>query len=290
MKDKSFNISIEGASHIKNNKECQDASFSYNDDKCAIAIVCDGHGGKDYIRSKIGADIACSVTEKNIKAFIKDINPSDLKKNTRKLIVNLEASIINDWNDEVLSHYKSNSFLEEELMGVSNRIKTRYLKGEAIENAYGTTLIATVKTEDYWFGIHIGDGKCVVVNGNSEFSQPIPWDDKCFLNSTTSICDSFAINNFRYFYSEDLPVAIFIASDGIDDCFITEEQLNNLYRTILYSFAKNEFSDAVEDLKDYLPRLSSKGSGDDISLSAIIDLDKISEIDVVRDFDEKPKS
>lgn len=137
-----------------------------------------------------------------------------------------------------------------------------------------------------WFGIHIGDGKCVAVNPEGKFVQPIPWDEKCFLNATTSICDSDALNRFRSFFSEKLPVAVFVGSDGIDDCFSTEEQLNNLYKTVLYSFASSDFDSAVTDLSDYLPRLSAKGSGDDVSIAAVLDLDKIGEIDAVREFDK----
>ena len=57
MNAKSFHLTAQGASHIKKNKECQDASSSYQDENCAIAIVCDGHGGDDYVRSAIGSKI-----------------------------------------------------------------------------------------------------------------------------------------------------------------------------------------------------------------------------------------
>ena len=134
---------------------------------------------------------------------------------------------------------------------------------------------------------NIGDGKCVAVSPESKFVQPIPWDEKCFLNATTSICDSDALERFRYFYSAKLPAAVFVGSDGIDDCFSSNEQLNNLYKTVLYSFATTEFEEAILDLKDYLPRLSAKGSGDDVSVSAVIDLDRIGEIEAVKDFDEE---
>ena len=51
MRMQAFHLSSQGASHIKKNKECQDASDSYYGENCAIAIVCDGHGGDDYVRS-----------------------------------------------------------------------------------------------------------------------------------------------------------------------------------------------------------------------------------------------
>lgn len=50
MNAKSFNLSAQGASHIKKNKECQDASESYFDEKwqlqlyvmvMAVMIICE---------------------------------------------------------------------------------------------------------------------------------------------------------------------------------------------------------------------------------------------------------
>ena len=291
MDAKSFHISVQGASHIKKNKECQDASASYTDEKISLAIVCDGHGGDDYVRSAIGAKFATEIAERNIRSFCERVDKEDLKRHSKQLLATLESSIISDWNEAVNAHYDANPFEESELKALSEKAKRRYLSREKIESAYGTTLIAVAVTPDYWFGIHIGDGKCVAVSPEGRFVQPIPWDDKCFLNATTSICDSEALNNFRNFYSEKLPVAVFVGSDGIDDCFSNSQQLNNLYKTILFSFATNEFEAAVSELNDYLPRLSAKGSGDDVSIAAVLDLDMIGEIDAVKEFDrEKEKA
>ena len=291
MRMQSFHLSTQGASHIKKNKECQDASESYCDEQCAIAIVCDGHGGDDYVRSADGSAFACKAAKENILNFIENVNKDELARYHSQLIHNLQASIISAWNEAVYAHYDKNPFTEAEINVLSERAKRKYLRENRIESAYGTTLIAVACTRDYWFGIHIGDGKCVAVNPKGKFVQPIPWDEKCFLNATTSICDSDALNRFRSFYSEKLPVAVFVGSDGIDDCFSTEQQLNNLYKTVLYSFATSDFDVAVEDLRDYLPRLSAKGSGDDVSVAAILDMDMIGEIDVVKEFDkEKEKA
>ena len=73
MNAKSFNLSVQGASHIKKNKECQDASVSYFDEKMAVAIVCDGHGGDDYMRSAAGSLLASAVAKKNIVNFLNTI-------------------------------------------------------------------------------------------------------------------------------------------------------------------------------------------------------------------------
>lgn len=287
MRLQAFHLSSQGASHIKKNKECQDSSDSYCDEQCAIAIVCDGHGGDDYVRSAIGSSFASRIAKESIINFVQNVDKGELSRHHDKLIYSLEASIITMWNAAVHEHCDQTPFTEEEVAALSERAKRKYLQENRIESAYGTTLVAVAVTKDYWFGIHIGDGKCVAINPESRFLQPIPWDEKCFLNATTSICDSDALERFRYFYSDKLPVAVFVGSDGIDDCFSSDEQLNNLYKTILYSFATSPFDDAVSDLKDYLPRLSAKGSGDDVSVAAVLDLDGIGEIEAVKSFDEE---
>lgn len=291
MNARSFHMTKQGASHKKKNKICQDYSTSYEEKGINIAIVCDGHGGDDYVRSDVGSTLGCAVAEKNIVNFLKNVTKDEFLANADKMLKNLEASIINGWNEAVYMHYDSNPFNDLEISLISEKAKKRYLEDKKIESAYGTTMIAVAMTDEFWFGIHIGDGKCVVVNPEGCFLQPIPWDEKCFLNATTSICDSKALENFRHFYSEELPAAVFVGSDGIDDCFQNDEQLNNLYRTVLYSFASSEFDDALSGLEDYLPRLSAKGSGDDVSIAAILDLDLISELNVVKEFDmEKEKA
>ena len=291
MHNISFNISVQGSSHIKKGKECQDSSVSYNDDDIAIAVVCDGHGGSDYVRSAVGSSAAAAIVERNIRSFVASVDEEELKHQTKQLISKLESSIISDWYDQIYKHYEQNPFTKEEISVLSTKAQKKYLQDKKIESAYGTTVVAAVVTPRYWFGIHIGDGKCVAVSPDGRFLQPIPWDDKCFLNATTSLCDSEALENFRHFYSEKLPVAVFVGSDGVDDCFKNDQQLNNLYKTVLYSFANNSYESALSDLKEYLPRLSAKGSGDDVSIAAVLDMDQIGQIEAVKGFDkEKEKA
>lgn len=123
MNAKSFNLSAQGASHIKKNKECQDASESYYDEKMAIAIVCDGHGGNDYVRSAVGSTLAAAVAKKNIIIFLNAITKEQFWANPEKNIKNLEASIINGWNEAIYLHYNQTPFTENELSGISERAR-----------------------------------------------------------------------------------------------------------------------------------------------------------------------
>ena len=279
-----FDCKKQGFSHIKHNKECQDSSLSYFDDKIALAIVCDGHGGDDYVRSVVGSKFGCEIAKKNICNFVANVDKEKLKHNSDQFMLQLKNRIITYWKEAVYNHFKEHPFEESELAVLSEKARKRYLEEGRIESAYGTTLIAAVITPDYWFGIHIGDGKCVAIDKKGNFSQPVPWDEKCFLNSTTSICDTEALNNFRHFYSEERPVAVFVGSDGIDDCFKGDEQMYHFYTVILSSFVVSDVETAKAELLDYLPRLSEQGSGDDVSVAAVFDRDRVTDLKPVKEF------
>ena len=277
MEITSFHLTVQGADHIKRGKECQDHSSSVFDTNSAVAIVCDGHGGNDYIRSAQGAAFAGTAAMENIRKFMEQMDKTRFFQEPQEHLRRLEASIISDWNHAVCEHYREHPFTESEFDSISEKAKRKYKAEGRVEIAYGTTLLAAAVTEDYWFGIQIGDGRCVVFPEKEDIVQPIPWDEACFLNATTSLCDSDALHHFRHFYSEELPAAIFLGSDGVDDCFQNDEQFYQLYRTALSSFQTMDFEKAVEELWEYLPRLSEKGSGDDISISGILDMEEVTQ-------------
>lgn len=105
---------------------------------------------------------------------------------------------------------------------------------------------------------------------NGEIYEPIPWDKQCEQNITTSICDSDAIEEFRFACSTELPAAIFIGSDGIDDSYASSEELHELYRSILLIFSEYGESVGRDEVKNYLPKISRKGSSDDVSIAGLI--------------------
>ncbi len=285
MNLRAFNFTKQGANHIKQGKICQDFSYSYKDSNYVLAVVCDGHGGDDYLRSDLGAKFATEISSELILKFLKENTLLDLKANSRERLTNLQNKILDEWNAMVVRHWEINGFTTEELDLVSEKHRDEFLSGTRVAPAYGTTLVALAGTKDFCFGLQIGDGRCVFVTKNGEFAQPVPVDEKCFLNSTTSMCDNNAMESFRHFFTEDLPIAAFISTDGVDDCFKDDQLLYNFYKTIMYSFSSEKFEKAVEELGEYLPRLSAKGSGDDISLGVVIDLDLIGEVEKVKNFD-----
>jgi hypothetical protein len=264
--------------------------------------------------------------------------------NFARQVKELAGSIVDNWIYRVSEHYRKYPILEEDKeyddpkdgklffpglkkFSVDNAYKSRYLEetqnnregkdnsggGGFLEeaerpisrHAYGATLIAAALTDDYWFGIQTGDGKFTALYPDGSFDQPIPWDDKCYLNVTTSICDDDAAERARVFVKKRAggaacgdvtgvkevkcdkphPAAIFVNSDGVDDSFPIDENMDHMvkkfYYPVLRMFTENETAQgkgwdaSVKELAEFLPGLSKRGSGDDISVSAIMDMDAI---------------
>lgn len=275
LKLTAINSTCIGASHIRANKVCQDASACINAGDFALAVVSDGHGDDPFVRSDKGAAFAVEAAKWCVSGFLAGVNPAAFLAHSDGFLTQLAKSIISDWNDRVRAHFAWTPFTEAELRGLPNKLAERYAAGTKIEEAYGATLLVAVATEQYWFGLHIGDGKCVVCREPGKFGQPIPWDEKCVLNATTSICSADAIGSFRYFFSEETPDAIFVASDGIDDCFSNDAQLYDFYEAVLALFGQYELAAAKAELAEYLPKMSAAGSGDDMSVAAILDIEKL---------------
>lgn len=302
-----FALRVQGEKHKKNNLICQDFADKYSDENMSIVAVADGHGSDQYFRSDLGSHFAVEVALHSIKQFI-DVNPlcnADLVNKERKdKLEDLSRNIMQAWYEKVDEHEAANPLKSDpKLATIEEKYRTRYLNDGArkyIYHAYGTTLIAVAMTQDFWFGVHVGDGKCEVLFDDGTWDQPIPWDDRCFLNSTTSICDEASYRNgFRFwfgFQNEDKsfsdfrygidsqnkdqskniysrPVAIFIGSDGVDDTYPVhenEKHLQNLYRNFVLSFAANGFDRTTGQIFEIAKKLADQGSQDDVSIAGIV--------------------
>ena len=292
---KALHYSCQGESHKATNKVCQDFSYSEVNDRLAIAIVCDGHGGARYFRSDIGSQYATEITKECVTTFIENIDKKlfqgaaftqvyalnteiqndNFAKKTKVDVAmrQLFSSIIYRWQTRILEHAESHPLTEEERDSLNPRYIADFEAKQSLEKTYGTTLMCYVQTDDYWFAFHVGDGKCIVFNHAGQWSEPIPWDDRCFLNKTTSLCDTDALDEFRYCYQGDgeFPVLVFLGSDGIDDSFGETTNMVNFYAQVAKMLAKESPEESMSTIESTLPELSAKGSQDDMSIACVYD-------------------
>lgn len=274
--------SVQGASHIRKNIPCEDYGIKYENEYCRIFVLGDGHGDTNCPRSSIGSEYVCKTAVECLSEFEKNIRECQWTeelfdtKGAEKLVRQLITSIIGRWAEKVNDEYSSHPLSEKELEGLDEEYAQKYKSGQRIGHIYGTTLMAGLQTDRYLLLIHQGDGRCVVFNKNGDASQPVPWDEKCMANITTSVCDTDAVSRCRYKVIDlsDSPViACFLGSDGVEDSFSSFDSMYSFYRTLIAHICENGIDGTEKYLMEYLPEFSAKGSADDTTLCGIVDID-----------------
>ena len=282
-----FHKTICGYSHIKKNIACEDFSGSFADDRNSffVASIADGHGEKSCLRSGRGAEFAVQIALKYLQEFaeyyenvLAEGDASEFirsfcyPKGQMRIIGRLTDCIISKWNAAIKEDLTINPLSEEELT-LAGELSESYRNGERLAHIYGTTLIAALWLKDYLILIQQGDGRCDVFFEDGSVGQPIPWDDRCFQNVTTSMCDTDAAASIRHCVLDlrERPVmGCYMGSDGVEDSFSNMEGTHNFYRGLvcaLFQCGVDEFGPYLEKA---LPELSQNGSGDDISVAGIV--------------------
>jgi len=311
----SFSITHKGSKH-EDDVPCQDASANHpdNPDTAAIAIVADGHGSSRCFRSDIGSKKAVDIAKNCVAAFVKDtpnlpvemttqiIDRREVEMSEGKIALgNLVKTIIDKWFAAVMKDEEEHPLKDDRrLEGIVQKYKDRYINDVDYRcHAYGTTLMAAVMSETYWFGFHVGDGKCVVLYEDGSWGLPIPWDDNCTFNITTSICDDDSLSGFRYWFGfnnangayteygygvngqgkdyvreiKSRPLAIFIGSDGVEDSYPrvdNDKYVINFYRNRIVSLAQSGFNTFNEEISGLAKRFADRESTDDVSIAGIV--------------------
>ena len=155
--------------------------------------------------------------------------------------------------------------------------------------------------------IHQGDGRIDVFYGDGSVDQPVPWDARCEDTTTTSMCDSDVTSSIRHkvINLRDTPVvACYLGCDGIEDayrdshgdlggthCFMGG--VHTFYKYLTCKMLDTSKDDFELYLDSFLPEFSvngiftRSGSGDDVSVAGIVDLESISPLKQQFEFDIK---
>lgn len=288
-----FSKTVIGYSHILKNTPTEDASGFYADPdgRYHIAIISDGHGDKNCFRSTFGSKAVVESAMKNLKIFAEKILKDNDRlesflydKNVQQRVVNiLTNAIFTSWNEAISKDLYDNPPTEEEYAACAPNVADMYRAGKRTAHIYGATLISAVKIKNCLLLLQQGDGRCDVFYADGTVNQPIPWDDRCHENVTTSMCDTDAPTSIRHCVidTDKTPViACYVGSDGVEDSFPDndEEQLGT-HR--FYKELTCHIIDRYEDyeafgafLDEHFSTLSKIGSADDVSVSGIVFVDQ----------------
>lgn len=285
-----FNKSVQGFSHIAKNIVCQDASATFENDNYKIAIVSDGHGDPACFRSDIGSQSAVDVTLDKLKSFADEIiNSSDdlnlyedlkIKKSRDLRIKQLTDSIIVSWYEKINKNLANNKITEEEY-SKSGRYESYYRNDKKLTHVFGATLIASLWIKDMLILIQQGDGGCTIFLDDGKIRQPVPVDDNCHANVTSSLCDEDAPDAIRHFIvdlNKHNVIGCFLGSDGVEDSYVDLAGNHKFYKELMLKYFEVFKEDKVKlenYLQEYFPTFSQTGSGDDISVACIVDKSKM---------------
>ena len=144
--------------------------------------------------------------------------------------------------------------------------------------AYGATFVAAVLTDSCFFVLKLGDGNACLLTRDLHAQLlnhlfPQLEDDELQFNLTTSLCNSDADVAFKHCFCRlkdrrDVQ-GLILTTDGIINSYQSEQAYLGFIENIFAGYREQQRKDAHADLAEFLPRLSEKGSGDDLSVAII---------------------
>ena len=156
-----FGESVQGASHIRSGKECQDSLKKVEkDENTVILAVADGHGSDSCPYSKTGSYVAVNVFCKILGDYLATYEGQPellLTFLNREGDTKVAQAIDAEWKRRILKIH-ANCKREVVLDADLNKDKG------AIYKMYGSTLLGLVITKDFLFAFQLGDGDIVKVS------------------------------------------------------------------------------------------------------------------------------
>lgn len=255
-----YAVSVRGASHEDAGEQCQDSARIQTGKEVSIAAVSDGHGSEKHFRSAAGSDMATRVAIRSIMDFSERNGGIDkiFRENPHDAARRIAANMICLWNEEIAAHYSYAPLTEKE------RAISEKHGGLPVESIYGATLIVAAVTGRGLFGLQIGDGS-FAVEERGKMHFPMPEDERLIGNLTTSLCDSDAINNVRWFYQPGTFSSVILSTDGLINSFLSKDDFLHFGKRITSAVGSGK----TGELDAHLHERSKNGSRDDISVAVL---------------------
>lgn len=261
-----FGASVQGASHIRSGRECQDSFKKLEKDQDAVILsVADGHGSESCPYSKTGSYVAVNVFCKVLGDYLDTYagQPEMLftflkREGDTKIAQEIDA----EWKRRILRlHTKAKR--EVSLAAGNHKDK------EGIYRLYGSTLLGLVLTKDFVFAFQLGDGDIVKVTETGV--QNIIEADKILGTETHSLskAESWkkAITYIRkQEEKEQIPVMYMLSSDGLSNSYKNDEEFKKTCMDYYTLLKEHGVKEVASHLKSWLQETSELGSGDDITV------------------------
>lgn len=305
----SFAVALAGASHVRGSVPVQDDAAAGHLDDWAYAIVSDGHGSEKYFRSQIGAALAVETLKSAFEVFVersKNVNLNHFRNPWNEWV---DRYVVAEWNRRVAEHLLGNldwdseplfqrfaATLEEaelrEMRGefrkfraIARHIKVDQLLPDLISHSplgyvqgyrklhasYGATLLGVLVGEKTVHSFQLGDGYIVYIpsSGEPELLQHPP--ASAMANQTPSLCSPDAVESAapatRQMRELGAPKAFLVTTDGVPNSYTDFSGFLKFCSDVSLD------PDSPAKLPNWLEGISQRGSGDDVSIGMLRQLE-----------------
>ncbi len=278
--------SVRGFSHRRHGLPNQDSIGWSLSDTAATGVVLaasDGHGSPRSFRSDRGAAIAVfvalQVMQGLLDMYASGADPTSVEG---RLVERAPQDLVRSWADAVTADLHAMPPTGDEL----NALAAKY-GDQAAESAkqnplvaYGATVIAVAATDAFVAYLQLGDGDIVAVHPDGDAVRPLPADDRLFANETTSLCLPEAWRDVRCKLQpiHDLPPPlILLSTDGYSNSFRDDAGFMKVGPDLLRVVRSEGLEYLDHRLEEWLTTTSERGSGDDITLGVVCNVNGIGE-------------
>lgn len=269
----SLGFTVMGASHKKKGTPNQDA-VCFGDGPTFVAVS-DGHGAKKYIRSHLGSFFAVNCIKEVLKqctplnTSMKDINP---------YILHIKSRFLLSWQQSIDNDLHTNPFTDDENSFLVSNCSQKEI--ESIKTnprlAYGCTFLCAVVYNNLILILHHGDGDILGIYGDT-VQDIVQWDNRNFAGNTLSLGSLKDAQEMGHqiLTDDSLPSLITISTDGIKNSYNDKikSEIEQFYKIpIAISMALKEECDISYDIQNLLTKITTNGSGDDVTLGILYNM------------------
>lgn len=249
--------SVLGTYHQQIGLPNQDAiGSSAVEGEITIALA-DGHGSARCYRSDRGSTFAVEAALSVAGQFTARTDPVALLSSDQECLrAGICTAIVMRWRELV-----NLDLISRGETGLST--PSRYDELADLLLPYGSTLITVIATPDYLLYLQLGDGDILTVSQEGRVERPLERDPRLVGNQTTSLCLPGAASDFYTAVTGvngRMPAAVLLATDGLVNSYQSETEFR---KAALRLFTEDQH------LTELLSRISSTGSGDDITVGML---------------------
>jgi serine/threonine protein phosphatase PrpC len=257
-----LNCSVIGASHERAGLPCQDSSWSYTGGTYTMIAVADGHGDPSHDLSEIGAELAVHSATDILKKLADDVAVQKDVLLSRMVRNDFPRLVVRRWHEMVRDDFRNRTVSSEDDLTIEET---------APYSRYGTTLIVAIVTETNVIYAQIGDGDIVLLREDGSFEMLSPNDQTLVGGATLSLSGREAARHFSCGNSSVTDMrGLFLSTDGLRNCYEDDSAFIRLLSAIPDMVIKEGVELTTNIIREQFVQFSKNGSGDDITLAAVI--------------------